>query len=384
MPQSRRDMIRDILKKSGTPIGTNAGLLMDRYLEFSVKDDEYVDARDRLHHAIGEAMVQSLETYRLAFAKNYAANSIPDPKLEGVFRTDGRMVIGLGRENVLETGLALQHTFGTPLIPGSALKGLSAHYCDQVWGASDSRFKLGEVYHKTIFGTTEDSGHISFHDAWIVPESLSDSLKPDVITPHHGDYYSKKGATAPTDYDDPNPIVFLTLSGRFHVAISCDVQSKDGEKWTALAFNLLSEALSKWGIGGKTNADYGRLVLENLDRAKDLSLDETNDSEIAASHSDVLKPLIYAEPAPLMPKYKKGEMVEVTRIPDPNTRRDAAYFKADDGICGLVIQGTTPSVEIGQKSRLEICGVMKKERLYNFAGIGRKRELGPHTRDKRG
>lgn len=41
------------------------------------------------------------------------------------FRVSGRMVIGLGTTSVLENGLTLHHTYGTPVIPGSALKGMS-------------------------------------------------------------------------------------------------------------------------------------------------------------------------------------------------------------------------------------------------------------------
>jgi CRISPR-associated protein Cmr6 len=53
----------------------------------------------------------------------------------------GRLIVGLGGDNVLETGLTLHHTYGVPLIPGNALKGLAAHYCDQVWGQADAEFR---------------------------------------------------------------------------------------------------------------------------------------------------------------------------------------------------------------------------------------------------
>jgi CRISPR-associated protein Cmr6 len=195
MPQSCRDAIFDIWKDwkdHGEKKGTNASLLKDRYLEYSVKDDKHKEARDLLHQAMREAIGKSMELYRLAYDNWYEC--ISATKNEGIFkgdifRTDGRMIIGLGGENVLETGLSLQHIFGAPFIPGSALKGLAAHYCDQICGLCDPNFKLGRKYHEAIFGTTEDSGHIIFHDAWIDPESLVDSLKPDVMTPHHGDYY---------------------------------------------------------------------------------------------------------------------------------------------------------------------------------------------------
>ncbi len=36
-----------------------------------------------------------------------------------------RLVVGLGHNTVLETGLTLHHTWGLPMLPGSALKGLA-------------------------------------------------------------------------------------------------------------------------------------------------------------------------------------------------------------------------------------------------------------------
>jgi CRISPR-associated protein Cmr6 len=382
MPQSCRNAILKVWSEGSMPIGTNAGLLRDRYLELSVKDDLHKNARDRLQESIRDAVVQTTAIYQLAYAKNLTA--MQSPKEEGIFKTSGRMVIGLGGENVLETGLSLQHTYGTPLIPGSALKGLTAHYCDQVWGASDPKFKLGGEYHETIFGTTEDSGHIIFPDAWITSESLADSLKQDVMTPHHGDYYSKKEGAAPTDFDDPNPITFLSIAGSFHVAVSCDVEGKDGKKWAKLAFKMLTEALREWGIGGKTNAGYGRLVLAELDNAGDPKQSKIEDSKTPVPGPDVQRQSRQPLPAAKKLKYKKGDTVEVTKVADPKEKRSAAYFMADDGIGGLVVLGTPPSVEMGQKVRLEINGVMEKEGLYNFAAVGAKREPPHQARDRRG
>jgi hypothetical protein len=83
-------------------------------------------------------------------------------------------------------------------------------------------------------------------------------------------------------------------------------------------------------------------------------------------------------------KYKKGATVEVTKVPDPNEKRGASYFMADDGFGGLVVLGTPPSVEIGQKTRLEINGVMEKEGLYSFAAVGAKREPPRQSKNRRG
>ncbi len=99
---------------------------------------------------------------------------------------------------------------------------------------------------------------------------------------------------------------------------------------------------------------------------------------------DVQKPQKQPQPAAKKLKYKKGDIVEVTKVADPKEKRGAAYFMADDGIGGLVVLGTPPSVEMGQKTRLEINGVMEKEGLYNFAAVGAKREPTRQARDKRG
>lgn len=178
------------------------------------------------------------------------------------------------------------------MIPGSALKGLAAHYCDQTWGKGPNGtefrrkvpdgFKNGKAkyrcgtYHKALFGQHDDAGHIQFFDAWIIPEALgaaNTGLVDDVMTPHHGGYYSggkEEGPIPPpADFDSPNPIRFLSVAGTFHLALACDGNEQGPAlEWAELAARLLLEALADWGVGGKTNAGYGRLVLPEDTRSK--------------------------------------------------------------------------------------------------------------------
>jgi CRISPR-associated protein Cmr6 len=136
-------------------------------------------------------------------------------------------VVGLGSENVLETGLRLHHTYGIPVIPGSALKGLASHYCDEVWGqrhnekASEENllFRRRGTHHSLLFGTTEDGGVITFHDALLTPESLNQgALGLDVMTPHHPKW--QVNGAPPTDFDSPVPVSFLSVSGTFEIRLS--------------------------------------------------------------------------------------------------------------------------------------------------------------------
>ena len=268
----------------------HAGLLLRRYLKIAVQDagKKHPDERKSLFTEAARAASNARDLYGLAYNRRSLTLST---ETSTTLDVRGRLIVGLGGDNVLETGLTLHHTYGVPFIPGSALKGLAAHYCDEVWGQrhepdsvkfTDDNHKFRRLrhrevcvkngvlsetgtYHEILFGTTDDSGHIIFHDAWIDPASLigqpDSGLVLDVMTPHHGDYYSDPTDTvAPTDFDDPTPITFLSVTGKFHIAVSCDVAGEEGQKWAMLAFDLLTEALREWGVGGKTSSGYGRLT----------------------------------------------------------------------------------------------------------------------------
>jgi CRISPR type III-B/RAMP module RAMP protein Cmr6 len=213
-----------------------------------------------------------------------------------------RLIIGLATESPLETGLTLHHTYGVPIIPGSALKGLAAHYASQVFGELPDQQELGQrveftdqegkrrvrtgTQFRTLFGDTDDAGFITFHDAWIDPASLTgdppsltredEGLLLDVMTPHHGDYYGRKqyriqgqplpggprdgDFIPPTDFDNPVPVSFLSVRGKFHFVLTCVDASADGQRWLSWTADLVCAALEDWGIGGKTSSGYGRLL----------------------------------------------------------------------------------------------------------------------------
>lgn len=243
--------------------GQHAGLLLQRYLceNATGEGGNPEEKRAILQAAInatGNEDVHAL--YRGAF--NRWKTSLPKnpPPIE--LATQGRLIVGLGSENVLETGIRLHHTYGLPIIPGSALKGLAAHHCDQVWGPADEKFRKTGSYHQLLFGKTDDSGCIVFHDAWFVPGSEKEPLKLDVMTPHHSSWNNVDKPEPPTDFDSPVPVPFLSVTGKFLVAVSWyGPEHNQSGKWTELARSLLCDALRDWGVGGKTTSGYGRLML---------------------------------------------------------------------------------------------------------------------------
>ena len=171
----------------------------------------------------------------------------------------GRMVVGLGAESVLETAVTLHRTYGVPYLPGSALKGLTAAYARQRlpgWEATSAAYITVFGNSKTGDGPPDSAGYLTFFDALYIPGSAADDcpLYPDVITVHHPEYY-RTGKTAPADWDSPNPVPFLSAVGSYLVALT------GPSDWLAATFQILRLALAAEGIGAKTSSGYGRLEL---------------------------------------------------------------------------------------------------------------------------
>jgi len=192
-----------------------------------------------------------------------------------------RLLVGHGSPSGSDVGLTVHRPWGVPVLPGSALKGLVAHYVDAVYGAAepdrrqwrgptwtDRRIAQGNgagAYFAALFGAPavdgeDDSarrGFVEFHDALYVPDSvLGGPFARDVLTVHQKAYYDSSGKKGwPNDWDSPNPVSFITVRpyAKFLVVVT-----GEGD-WPARAMALLRDALRTWGVGGKTAAGYGRL-----------------------------------------------------------------------------------------------------------------------------
>ncbi len=175
---------------------------------------------------------------------------------------DGRVVVGLGAEAVLEASVTLHRTYGVPYIPSSALKGLAASYArkelkNDDWRKVKADGKVGTLY-EAVFGSAGKSGYITFHDALYVPSANNQAqlLHADIMTVHHPDYYG--GDDPPADWDDPNPVPFLSATGSYLLALSGE-PGTDG--LLGHTMDILALALRDYGIGGKTSSGYGRGTL---------------------------------------------------------------------------------------------------------------------------
>lgn len=179
-------------------------------------------------------------------------------------KVQGRLVLGLGNKNVLEIGIRLDHSWGVPILPGSALKGLAsrtAHLNSEPgsgWSRpSDPSKTDGGEHHQNLFGSVEGMAELIFHDAWWFPNSKQDPLAIDVMTVHHPDYY--QGNQPATDMDSPNPVSFVTAQGTFLVAL--ELAPGADPSWLDVGSDILAFGLKHHGLGAKTNAGYGRMTL---------------------------------------------------------------------------------------------------------------------------
>lgn len=261
--------------------------------------------------------------YRRAFARWRSSFAAPGHILLN-FTLASRLLIGHGNSSATEVGLTVHHTWGAPIILGSALKGLCAHYTVSNYGPNDltiapRKQPVGEEkerasfqgvlwdktliktgpggFYRRMFGAPDAQddemwsqegwpvgaarGGVTFHDALYVPGSAkkneNDANEPDcpfvedVLTIHQKKYYDAGGMAAqgapepwPNDYGSPIPVSFLTVrpGARFLLALSAP---SDAESELTLAAFILGEALREWGVGGKTSLGYGRGEVQRIE-----------------------------------------------------------------------------------------------------------------------
>jgi CRISPR-associated protein Cmr6 len=252
---------RSVLENLKPTAETHAGLLLQRYLT-AHKPKERDNTQDTpeemlLDQATG---VKVSEVYRAAFRRwRQFAEQTPAgcARVHFAVQAVAPIAIGLGDASPLEVGIRLHHTYGMPLLPASALKGL----CRRVARLLRHDSKLSDEAIDALFGFSRDkrasAGAVVFYDAWYVPSSADDTpFHRDVITVHHPAYYSD-GKTPPTDFDDPTPVPFLVVKpgARF----LCTLDAPD-PAWARFAEQMLLWGLENLGVGAKTNAGYGYLT----------------------------------------------------------------------------------------------------------------------------
>ena len=261
---SRRKTLQNITFSADV----NAGLWLDKYFEADRKGrSENNDEEPKQKHFHQTTLINVPADYIYFFRewkKRIGEIGIQSREIT----IDGRLIVGLGGASVLENSISIHRTYGVPYIPGSALKGLAAHFAHKYLGdgwqdgakyGNGSNPKTG-TFHKLIFGSRDFAGFVVFYDALLCVEHKGGKLPfhREIMTVHHSDYY-RDGSKPPADWDSPVPIPFVSASGKYLLAVG----APEGlEHLADKAIEILAEALKTEGVGAKTSSGYGRGHLE--------------------------------------------------------------------------------------------------------------------------
>ena len=245
----------------------NFSLLFDRYIAYGrgwqmAKDDKLQVAKKLVTQVNGWQRDSAYQKLFAAIQQRQQAliNSQKGRSFTAV--PEWRLVVGLGRDSALETGLALHRIYGCPYIPGSALKGMTRAWVCAILGQEDLPQNEREQLKadvKMLFGSDDSekpqAGAIIFFDA--LPVTVP-TLALDIMNPHYPDYYQDKGAY-PTDWQSPVPIQFITVAQP--TTFLFGVGTRTGQEAdVAKALGWLQQALAELGVGGKTTSGYGYFV----------------------------------------------------------------------------------------------------------------------------
>ena len=198
------------------------------------------------------------------------------------------LIVGKGDQNVHEFGITLQLPWGTPVIPGSSIKGVLSTFAHDLGGKDWQKGALSKCSGKLnliMFGGTAEnkegfSGSLDFFDAWWLPSQGNCPFAEDIINAHNGSYY-KDGKSWPHGMDSPNPVKFIVVKPgeKFFFAV------KGAQQWRDLAKDMLIQAADQYGFGAKTRVGYGRLTYVKSDTDWISTLPSLDDGEIAKLYS---------------------------------------------------------------------------------------------------
>ncbi len=290
--EGRRDALRTV---EATP-GTHPGLWIDRYLTEQRVQHEIVGLTFDKERAVAArtALIKSVVSKK---APEGYADALSRWKLElesqgvrvvwAVVPAVGRVLVGAGQKGPAEFGITLHHTWGVPVLPGSSLKGIAASAADRflradkpgMWerrpNAAEVRPGAAPNAYDALFGDVEEVGAVVFHDAWYIPTAGDNGLHRDVLTVHHPEYYQQGKEYSETE--GPNPVPFVSAAGTFLVTLELhpSLDPTTHGAWLQHAWESLRLGLEHLGVGAKTNAGYGRVLLPEYAQTKHASIAES-------------------------------------------------------------------------------------------------------------
>ncbi len=217
-------------------------------------------------------------------------------------RTAARLIVGLGSEHVLETAITLDRNSGLPIIPGTALKGLTrtvalieiakvllANVADpleclnklddwlaqgtkwdelaKITGATSdedakTQFETGVNEFRECFGYRDRAGDLVFSDA-VYAGSAAPRFEVDIMNPHFGKYYIE--GQAPAEDAEPKPVTYLTVAPQQEFRFAVLPRRPELTTWVETGVERLKTGLTQYGVGAKTNQGYGLFAWDQME-----------------------------------------------------------------------------------------------------------------------
>ncbi|MEW6088971.1 MAG: type III-B CRISPR module RAMP protein Cmr6 [bacterium] len=233
----------------------NASLILDKFItwesiDFNKKRSELLDKKSNFKKI--KPIINKTDDYEQFKGRK---NLLPG-LIKFILVAETCLIVNHGGESVLDNSIAIHPYYGFPVIPASAIKGVTRHFCGK-------EFKhLSEDEILKIFGNNPghknaNEGSVVFLDAW--PVKSDNPYELDIFTPHYQEYYN--GNDHPKDNQSPIPIPFLSVKKdiefEFAIAPSSNCKELEVNEFLNEVKELIIQALTTFGIGAKTGSNYG-------------------------------------------------------------------------------------------------------------------------------
>lgn len=258
LPNELEESIKNIEFAKGKPL--NFSLYLNKYAIFTLEEGNYkARIKEAFEHVVKKfgstgkrKFMLPIDIFPLQYYQNYLDRFKALQKAlmsQGYFiefkalKVLWRLAIGLGSPNIYECSINLNRNYSVPIIPGSAVKGITSHY---------ARDRLpNEEQRSEFFGSSNQKGKVIFFDALPIFNSNTNFLSLDIMNVHYKKYY-EQGET-PGDWMKPDLIFFPIVE---KLKYQFTVASKKPEL-ARRAIELIEEGVREEGIGAKTAVGYG-------------------------------------------------------------------------------------------------------------------------------
>ncbi len=254
-----QDTARILMELGGE--SENFGLYLDRLLAYGEKRRTLHLLREFVNRRALAPDYSSLTDLIEALNKRWRKLSRELHAVTFTARPEWRVLIGKGGHKILEADIVLHPIYGIPMIPASALKGVTRVYAETVDNAPESvtRRLFGDANEET--GEIEQ-GDLIFLDA--VPVALP-VIERDVLNPHWGAYYRGAENAPSADLLSPKPVFLMSVGKTSRFAFGVASASRDAAA-VEQGVDWLQRSLAEVGVGAKSASGYGYWVIDEASR----------------------------------------------------------------------------------------------------------------------